>query len=187
MTWVESCDGMSIRILNSARRHWRVWLVIVVGSIAAELTIISIPALQKMYAVEMMMWAIRADDKELEGSDLLNSAVKQVQKFQAQDPAAKRVVPLVALIDGRVRLRAQYCLIKLNTAPPEVTSALIAAYHNREADPLARAQVAGLLTWLAPKIAEECGAAAFEKKYVALIRKPLGEEDRTRRLLELLP
>src|SRR5436190_11666476 len=182
---------MSNRIFNFTRRHRLILFVVAISSVGVELLIISMPRLRRLSAAAMMMRAIRADDRDLEGSLLLISAIDRVKTFQAEDMAVARLVPLVDVNDARVRIRARFCLMHLETASPGAIDALVAAYRNRRAHPVIRAEAAGLLTLLAPQSAEECGAAAFERKYLALMRERdqhlFRGDEYERRLRDLLP
>jgi len=120
----------------------------------------------------MLARAVAADDREIEASLLLSSAIERVEHFQAQDEAAARLAPLLDIENEGFLLRARYCLLALNARSPAAIAALIGIYRNRRAPVQIRIQIAGELMVLAPHEAEDCGAAAVRRRLLA--RHPEG-------------
>jgi len=134
----------------------------------------------------MIVQAVKADDRELEGSILLSSAIQRVKRYEAQDEAVARLVPLLDVKENRERLRARFCVLELHTRSPDAIHALIEIYRNPLVPWWNRIESAGLLTFLAPEEAQECGAAAAARQYFDRRTDLMSGEDRRRLAEEVL-
>lgn len=145
--------------------------------------VISWPRLQRRYAVEMMIRAVRADDSDLEASRLLNSAIDRVNRLEAQDEAVAILIPLLDAQNVHERLRARFCAAYLNGRSPQLIGALIAIYRNPVEPWSSRIEIAGMLEFISPQDAEQCGAGAVLKEYWGRGANSMSGEDQ-RRLAE---
>lgn len=151
------------------RRVWG-YVAIAIACMSAAVLIAMWPRLQRWYAAEMIVRAVTADYKEdpdLEGSVLLWSAIERVEKYRAHDEAIAALLPLLDVSDSHSFMRATYCMWGLKTLSPAAISALIGIYSNPHAPAHTRVDVAGILTMLAPRSAEDCGAARTWRRYLA--------------------
>ena len=158
---------MRSRIINYAMCHRWIILTTAAGCIGSLMLIGSWPRLRRLYAAEMMVRAVEADEADLEGSQLLSSALERVSYFEAQDETVARLTPLLDPTNEHLCMRARYCILVLNAHSPAAINALIAIYLNPLAPTHTRFDTAGILLLLAPQRAEECGAAATWRQFIA--------------------
>ena len=176
-----------MRCISGQLQHRRWWLfIITIGCALAAILAASSAGLRRRFAAEMMVRAVKTDEPELEGSTLLSSSIEHVKNCLAQDEAVTSLIPLINAESHAERLRARFCLIKLNGNSPPAISALIELYRDVRVPYWNRIEVAGMLTWLAPQFADESGAAAVVKQYYGRRINEMDAEDRQRLAEEIL-